>query len=360
MRKKPMLTIVGIALVFMLTGAVGAVSAHGGGSHACDNNHPNGFCPDGETCGIIGSHYAWESCHECPHHHEQVCSHTSRQYGYYSGQPSVWHDRTGKSCPGGQTCSWQDICTDWDDVKVYDCHEGPDYRACDGSNHEQHRTLVNDYGCIAVTCPAIPCEEGFHCTENQCVPDVCGEDFTCDQGFHCGDDNTCVVNPSESSGVLPACYQQDVFQTQFAPSCQGLGTQPVIPLISLDSEPLYISVTHNGAFSVQLVAHDPETDLMFASDCTAVNYFKSSCNVQRLCSGGGTLTITDRGTRDFNVVARPNFNGDVRPFQITVTNHFVDFSETTSGPSLDKHFLRTMDLQSCRYWLGGIQMFGGK
>jgi hypothetical protein len=168
------------------------------------------------------------------------------------------------------------------------------------------------------------------------------------------------VPPVQSSGVLPACYQQDVFQnTQLAPSCQGLGTLPTIPLISLDGEQLYISVTHDGPFSVQKVAHDPEPDLLYNEDCTAVNYFKNSCNIERLCSGGGTLSFTDKGTRDFTITARPNFNGDPRPFQITVTNHFVDFSATTPGPSLDMHFVRTMDTTSCRYWLNGIPMFTG-
>lgn len=240
---------------------------------------------------------------------------------------------------------------------TYGCVAGCDCQhPCPEGQHCEEGTCVEN---PPTTCPDVPCEAGYHCVDHECVPDVCGADFTCDQGFHCGGDNTCVANPSESSSVLPACYQQDVFQIPLAPSCQGLGTLPTIPLISLDGEQLYISVTHDGPFSMQLVAHDPEPELLYNTDCTAVNYFKNSCNVQRLCSGGGTLSMTDKGTRDFTVTARPNFDTDVHPFQITITNHFVDFSKTTDGPVLDLHFARTMDTSSCRYWLNGLPVFTG-
>jgi len=50
------------------------------------------------------------------------------------------------------------------------------------------------------TCPEVACDEGYHCAENQCTPDICGEDFQCDAGQECGPDNTCVPIPERSSG----------------------------------------------------------------------------------------------------------------------------------------------------------------
>jgi hypothetical protein len=59
-------------------------------------------------------------------------------------------------------------------VKVYDCHASG-YVPCDGANHEKriitpaHEQCDPIFGCIAVSCPSIPCEEGYSCIENRCM-----------------------------------------------------------------------------------------------------------------------------------------------------------------------------------------------
>jgi len=185
-------------------------------------------CPPGEVWGQTGQTCyqvpaVYGSCNECPHHHEEVCV---QQYGYWTGPQHnrVWHDRTGQNCPGGQTCVFRRVC---DDVKVYDCHASG-YVPCDGANHEKriitpaHEQCDPIFGCIAVSCPAIPCNpghsceggqcvpvpgycdeqnpciEGSHCVETQCAPDICGADFQCDEGYQCGEENTCVEIPRKS------------------------------------------------------------------------------------------------------------------------------------------------------------------
>jgi len=110
---------------------------------------------------------------------------------------------------------------------VYDCHTSG-YVSCDGANHEKriitpaHQQCDPIFGCIAVSCPAIPCNpgysceggqcvpiqgycdeqnpciEGSHCVETQCTPDICGADFQCDEGYQCGEENTCVEIPRKS------------------------------------------------------------------------------------------------------------------------------------------------------------------
>jgi hypothetical protein len=182
-------------------------------------------CPPGEVWGQTGEHCyqvpaVYGPCNECPHHHEEACV---QQYGYWTGPQHnrVWHDRTGQNCPGGQTCIFRQVC---EDVKVYDCHTSG-YVPCDGANHEKqiitpaHEQCDPVFGCVAVSCPAIPClegqdcvdgqclprecpripcDEGTHCVETQCTPDICGADFQCDEGYQCGEENSCVEIPRKS------------------------------------------------------------------------------------------------------------------------------------------------------------------
>ena len=62
----------------------------------------------------------------------------------------------------------------------YDCHLfEPGFEYCGYFHwhlHHQH-TIPAVYGCIAVSCPAIPCEEGFDCIEGICTPVPVPESF---------------------------------------------------------------------------------------------------------------------------------------------------------------------------------------
>jgi len=221
MNYKPI--IFGIALVLMAMLVLPAA--------ACP---PQPTCPPGEVWGQTGqSCYqvpaVYGPCNECPHHHEEVCVE-------YGNQPhwktAGYHDANDCYQHSGHSHSWcnavdHDVCTDYDNVKVYDCHaEG--YVPCDGAYHEKriitpaHEQCDPIFGCIAVSCPAIPCNpgysceggqcapvtgycdeqnpciEGFHCVETQCTPDICGADFQCDEGYQCGEENTCVEIPRKS------------------------------------------------------------------------------------------------------------------------------------------------------------------
>jgi hypothetical protein len=92
---------------------------------------------------------------------------------------------------------------------IYFCHHGPDYRHCGPPHeqnwHEQHRYYVDPvYGCVAVTCPAIPCEEGFECVDGVCteIPPAPVEQST---GFYAFTAGPCtaparVINLSEKDG----------------------------------------------------------------------------------------------------------------------------------------------------------------
>jgi len=192
--------LIGIAMIVIVAFLIGPAAAHFPSPPcACDNEHHSGTCPEGETCGVTGTHEIYGSCQSCPS--EQVCT------GGYANQPhwktAGYHD--ADDCRNHHSSSWcnavdHNVCQGWE--TIYTCHE-TGYAPCDGAHHEKKVTVVSDYGCIATSCPAIPCEEGFHCTDETCVPDVCGVDFTCPSGSHC-EGNICVQDPQ--SGYWPAPF----------------------------------------------------------------------------------------------------------------------------------------------------------
>ena len=126
-------------------------------------------CPPGEAWGVTGSHYEWGTCQPCPH--------VEAAYGSWGN----WHDG---DCHGGpsNTCEEREVDNDHGHGHhteyrtrsytqgYYACHDSPEYRTCEGNHHEQHRTLVTDYGCVAVSCPAIPCPAGQLCIAGGCFP----------------------------------------------------------------------------------------------------------------------------------------------------------------------------------------------
>jgi hypothetical protein len=232
--------IFGIALVLMAMLVLPAA--------ACPPQEPT--CPPGEVWGQTGEHCyqvpaVYGSCQNCPSHTERQCeqipfwqANDFHNLGDCVSHYVHSHHKTQNEAE--QTCKAM-VEGNCHDVTVYTCHsEG--YVSCDGAHHEKriitpaHQQCDPIFGCIAVSCPAIPCPTGQHCSdgqciadtcpndfqcgegqvcvdggcqgcpesqhvcENECVPDVCGVDFQCDVDQECGSDNTCVPIPEQSSG----------------------------------------------------------------------------------------------------------------------------------------------------------------
>jgi hypothetical protein len=186
-------------------------------------------CPPGEVWGQTGQTCyqvpaVYGQCNECPHHHEEVCSDTCdhaycKNQGQSCSQYDYEHHRNDCKYRRGE-------CLEYDSVKIYDCHsEG--YVSCGFEWQHKEKQLITPaheqcdpvFGCVAVSCPAIPCpegqdcvdgqclprecpripcDEGTHCVETQCTPDICGADFQCDEGYQCGEENSCVEIPRKS------------------------------------------------------------------------------------------------------------------------------------------------------------------
>jgi hypothetical protein len=128
--------------------------------------------------------------------------------------------------------------------------------------------------------------------------------------------------------------------------CAGLGVGNAIPLDTIDEEPLFVTLEHNGFFDAQVTTHDSEPETLFLSTGER-NYYRSSCSYHRL-SGSGILSFVVRGTRDFKVVAIPSFPGDDRPTKIQIIDHYVDYSGESNGRILDMLFMRAPDLSNWR------------
>ena len=186
-------------------------------------------CGPGEVWGVVTpAHYGeWHTTSYCDHHESSTCQRTQdcQQVCHTDRvrQWEAWGYRNNGQCvsdckPDGHGNTCAKSCDSY--VNVQHCEEECHY-------HYQHRVYYPAvYGCVATTCPAIPCPDGqdcvdgqclqrvcpripcdtgFHCEENQCDPDICGEDFKCDVGFQC-EENTCVAIPPEqvqSSAFFP-------------------------------------------------------------------------------------------------------------------------------------------------------------
>jgi len=276
-----------LAIILMVALLATAAAAHVTPPHVCDSEHPAGVCPAGEACGVTGTHEAYGSCLPCPSHQE---------YG-------PWGESHNGGCPGNENSA---TCEQWgsgskhhhhrDVTTVYTCHE-TGYAPCDGANHEKKITAVNDYGCIAQTCPAIPCPDGTHCTENECIPDVCGVDFTCEAGFHC-EGQTCVVDSAteiQTSGFFPYTADPNAPGT-----CEGALTQEAdIETHALEGRPLLISLEScgpNGCAFVDTfrVYYLYETGDPSCNSAATVRQYFSRCAMDSR-SGTGPLVIPLNG-----------------------------------------------------------------
>jgi hypothetical protein len=167
-------------------------------------------CDDGEEW----QNAVYGPCEECPTQTTQDCHFgLYRQYkiwGYANNgqcvsdcQPDGHGNQCAKSC---NSWAWGTVCTD---VTEYVCHE-EGYVSCDGPHHEKE--VITPAGCVAVSCPAIPCDTGFECIDNQCVstdpcygvvcpeeyqicylgecigePPECETDADCQEGYTCLD-----------------------------------------------------------------------------------------------------------------------------------------------------------------------------
>lgn len=142
--------------------------------------------------------------------------------------------------------------------------------------------------CVAVTCPAIPCDDGFHCVETQCTPDICGQDFQCDEGFQCGDQNQCVEIPRISS-----------FSPYTEPACQAILTNKrpmddidpsTLPLLDLKNTYISSAFHYVSQFDCVYMAYYTRGEPSFNQHCTAVEYYNREQAV--IYSHGGMPILT--------------------------------------------------------------------
>lgn len=131
-------------------------------------------CPPGEAWGVTGSHQVWHppvygwggyENGKCPGGHDSdTC-----QQSYVEPVYGPWHDT--------DHCNlfWEDTCRyvgSWP-------HGHYEHRTVtEGYWHHHHNIIitpgyfetVTDYGCVAVSCPAIPCPAGQLCIAGGCFP----------------------------------------------------------------------------------------------------------------------------------------------------------------------------------------------
>lgn len=342
---------------------------------ACPPQLPT--CPPGEVWGQTDENCyqvpaVYGPCNECPHHHQEVCH---QEYGYWTG-PSwnrQWHDRTGQNCPGGQTCVFRQVC---EDQKVYDCH-GEGYVPCGFEWQHKEKQIITPaheqcdpvYGCIAVSCPAvpcpdgqdcvdgqclqrecprIPCDEGFHCVENQCVPDICGEDFQCAEGFQCGDQNQCGEIPRTSS-----------FSPYTEPTCQAILTNKrpmddidpsTLPLLDLKNTYISAAFHYVSQFDCVYMAYYTRGEPSFNQHCTAVEYYNREQEVVYSHGGMPVLTAMNPAGAVCVAAVKNSAAESTLPVTITLTDSHgttVD-SIVSSDPVIVQCYRLPDDFNECR------------
>ena len=326
-------------------------------------------CPPGEVWGQTGEH-----CYQVP-----------AVYGPCNECPSECHGGWGQPiagpCPEGAPCckqerdnSHQPYHHHLKDVE-YNCHSSG-YAPCDGANHEKqiitpaHEQCDPVFGCIAVSCPAvpcpegqdcvdgqclprecprIPCDEGYHCSENQCIPDICGADFQCDAGRECGPDNTCVPIPEQSSG--PAYFSNPYWDQ--IDGCPGALNTPtgslpttgngdiVVKAISciIDARGDKYGCTALDGMKLFYRAND---DGVFLPTCGKRCYFGGCDSV--IAMGGYPLTATAKNPQQElrAVVCKPY--GDTYDVFTTVITFEKPGMETVTMSTKDSCFDQTLSI----------------
>jgi hypothetical protein len=235
---------------------------------------------------------------------------------------------------------------------VYDCHGGPDYRACDGAHHEQHRHYVDPvYGCIATSCPAIPCEEGFHCADETCQPDICGEDFQCDPGFQCGDDNQCVPIPEE--------VRSSSFSPFTEPICQNILTEQrpmddidpeTLPMLDLKNTYIHADFRYDSQFDCVYLAYYTRGEASFSRDCQAVEYYNRGQEAIKSYGGMPQLTASNPAGAICIGAVKNTPKETTLPVTITLTDSHGNVGDTivSSDPVIVRCYQLPDDFSECR------------
>jgi len=203
---------------------------------ACPPELPT--CPPGEVWGITGQDCqqvyippVYGNCQNCPSHTEQVCDHYRsvprwESEGYHSSNDCKNHGHSSSWC---NTVDHQ-VCDHYDTETVYDCNYNDNFIKDNCGNHRGKPLITPGhfeeqctptYGCIAVSCPAIPCLEGQDCVDAQCLPHTCPR-IPCESGYSC-QDNQCV--PDGSCPVTPCNPGYDCQSGQCvaqAPVCEDI------------------------------------------------------------------------------------------------------------------------------------------
>jgi hypothetical protein len=331
-------------------------------------------CQPGEVWQMITpGHFEWGSCNGCPSHQE--CD--SVAYWKFHGFRNLGACVSDCQHNGGHGNYCEQLCkgtVETDCHTEYTCHHGQDYQSC-GENQEQHRHWVDPiYGCVAVSCPAIPCDEGYsciegqcvqnpdpicgvdffcdegyHCSENQCVPNICGVDFQCETGYQC-EDNQCVPVPRPSSnGILPyselAC--QAIVNSQRPMDDIDPSTLKVLPLKNT-----YVSAAFRYASEFDCVdlAYYTRGEPSFDKGCIAAEWWNRIQTEQHTYGGMPVLTAQDPA-QAICVLAVKNSPGETTlPVTITLTDSHGNVGDTivSSDPVIRQCYQLPEDFSECR------------
>ena len=336
-------------------------------------------CPPGEVWGQTGQHCyqvpaVYGSCQNCPSHTERQCeqmpfwqANDFRNLGDCVSHYVHSHHKTQNEAE--QTCK-ATVEGNCHDVTVYDCHsEG--YISCDGAHHEKriitpaHEQCDPIFGCIAVSCPAVPCGEGQHCNdgqcvtdtcpddfqcgegqvcidggcqgcpegqhvfENECVPDQCGVDFQCDEGYQCDDQNQCIPIPPRMSGgavpfTEPACI--DILNTQRPMDDIDPKT---LPLLDLKDTFISASFHYISEPDCVAIAYYSRGEASYNAHCTAVEYYNRE--QQKVLGYGGIRTLTAYNPAEAFCVLHVKNSPTETTLPVTIT---ITDSKGTSVPSI--------------------------
>lgn len=308
-------------------------------------------CQPGEVWSqITPGHFEWGSCNSCPSHQE--CD--SISYWKFHGFRNL--GACVSNCQPAHNKNYcEQLCkgtVETDCHTEYTCHNGQEYQSC-GENHEQHRHWVDSiYGCVAVSCPAIPCDEGYSCIEGQCVknPDpVCGVDFQCDTGFQC-EDNQCVPVPRPTSnGIMP--YTE--------PACQEIirSLRPMddidpasLPLLPLQNTYISAAFHYASEFDCVDLAYYTRGEPSFKRDCSAVEWWNRWQIEQHIYGGMPVLTVLNPAQAICVLAVKNSPSDDVLPVTITLTDSYGTVGDTivSSDPVIRKCYQLPEDFSECR------------
>lgn len=309
-------------------------------------------CGPGEVWGVVTpAHYGeWHTTSYCDYHESSTCQRTQdcQQVCHTDRvrQWEAWGYRNNGQCvsdckPDGHGNTCAKSCDSY--VNVQHCEEECHY-------HYQHRTYYPAvYGCVATTCPAvpcpsgqdcvdgqclprvcprIPCDTGFHCEENQCDPDICGEDYQCEQGYVCNPELTnCIRKPSMTPYTESAC--QELINAQYPMD----GIDPsTLTEIGLDDTYISASFKYASQFDCVALAYYTRGEPSFSKNCKAVEFFNRKQDEVHSYGGMPILTALDPAQAICVLAVKNSPSDTTLPVTITLTDSFGNVGDVITSP----------------------------